>query len=1569
MCKRYSGQGSTIAFHWVRACCAMTCLIFLLTFVPCVYGTQPPRPGEIKALKKKKQFKKRLKFVKALGNHKMAPGLVQKFKDKKEKIKRRLLEAKGPTVEEDDASSAPGMSPSGDGFSTADDYLPPADDTKGLPTTGSPKAFALLISFNDYPHTISHDTIDAMLWGDGDAADYPRESLTNYYHRSSYGTLNLGGTTLGWYQTPYERSEVLEGYADDKQYLARQALIEEAIDHFDSLGHDFSQYDNDGDGVIDYFMVFWTGPDTGWGAFWWAYQTSFGSSHTVDGKYLGVYSWQWESNRPTVVIHETGHALGLPDYYDYDSDVGPDGGVGNFDMMDANVGDHNCFSKWLLGWLTPTAVSDGSQVVTLGDTTTQDCVLVWPGITLGDMFSEFFMIQNRQDTGNDESFYFSPDGLAIWHVDATLRLDGKYFAYNNSHTDHKLLRLMEADGLEEIESYGWVYQEDLYQEPHELSPDSVPSSAKYSGYDSCVRVWNIVDNGSGSGATITATINFVCSCSETPPAPDAIMPVAGAIDITTTPTLNWEWVSGSSFTVQVCEEAECAQTVRSASPTANYWIVDPVLDPVTEYWWRVRTNGDCNAGPWSPAWNFTTLCNIAGLNRPELYEPTHGTMEVGAEPYLEWVIDDVTLETSTVQICVDADCNTVVLSQEVPVNRISYYQHWDVTPALEGETWYWWRIRTAFGCGTSDWSDTWAFRTNFIPGTPVLVAPAEGATDLNLQPILQWQPVPGAVGYQVQLRTVAVGTFDAPLRDVTVADTHWTVDPQIYEDDEYVWRVRAISETDVFGAWSTVWGFQTCSHPSPPPSDTAFPAYDAMDVSLYPTLNWDPPDGDIVYSYHVTICSDQYCSNWVQSATVFTTGWAVTQPLDPGTLYYWRVISYNACGSGSSFKSKFTTISDCDVPDTAPQLGSPAFGETHVSVTPTLSWGLVGIGDYNVDVCNDPYCETVVRSATVAGIQWTVSPSLDLDKQYWWRVNAENDCGSGPWSAISTFSTDDCPMPAVPSLTDPGSAVDPGEGYAVKWSAVVDALDYTVQESTSLSFLKSETTTQVVSGTSRTFSHADAGCRGKAFYYRVKARNSCGFSGWSNVVDMTVNGISAPATPVPLGVSDNSPMPTLDWEDTDGADSYKVCICADGGCRETVTSATTTESAWTLTRPLDEGYTYYWQVQAENDCGDVSPWSSLEQFGPVCSVPDVPLLKDPGSAVGSSVTYTVGWTAVDGATEYRVQEATGPTFRNATTYIIDKDTSKTFSNINTGCEPNTYYYRMVAVNACGPGAVSATVDMVVNGIALPAAPVLVSPNDGAPGLSTAPTLDWGDVTGAADYEVWICEDTGCTHIARTAIVTGSSWTVTPALDKGRGYWWQVIARNPCGAATSKRWRFETACPKPDAPAIYDPGDTVASGKEFMVSWDPVVGASGYIIDEDTDPRFPGPTPYNVRDTSQIFHPTNGTCEPVTYYYRVRAVDICGTSNASATVDMTIAPSDIDRDTVCDLEDNCPDIQNTDQQDTDRDNLGDVCDPCPFDFNDDGDIDGSDFGEFVRNDHDASLKDFASHFGRTCSGSK
>lgn len=433
----------------------------------------PPRPGELERYKQDGSYQRRIDYYKSTGNDQYDPDLVTRAQAK---IRRAALEADGvPKAKIDQIAP-----------------IPPIGG--GMPTVGDVKVPAVLIEFSDIqaPAGNTNAFVDAGIFGDGVAANYPVESMRNYYERASNGKLNLQGSTLGWYRTAYPRSQVPETTA------GRENLIKEAISSFED-SHDFAQYDNDNDGDIDYLLVIYAGTDTGFGNFWWAY--AFGGfsdqNFTIDGKKIGRYVFQFTDYggapfKPLVVIHETGHALGLPDLYDYDPTTGPVGEVGGMDMMSANMGNHNGFDRWILDWIEPTVIGSGVKEIRFRPAgTSPDGVAVIKGASLDNPFDELFFVENRRKAGNDDDPRWPGDGLMIWHVDATLNPAGTDLLYDQHTTDRKFLRVMEADGLEEIEQGLGGNSGDFWKPGQTFDIDSTPNSRRYDGTDSAVEVKNI----------------------------------------------------------------------------------------------------------------------------------------------------------------------------------------------------------------------------------------------------------------------------------------------------------------------------------------------------------------------------------------------------------------------------------------------------------------------------------------------------------------------------------------------------------------------------------------------------------------------------------------------------------------------------------------------------------------------------------------------------------------------------------------------------------------------------------------------------------------------------------------------------------------------------------------------------------------------------------------------------------------------------------------------------------------------------------------------------------------------
>lgn len=291
----------------------------------------------------------------------------------------------------------------------------------------------------------------------GAAEDTGWESVSSFYYKSSYGKLNISGNVAPWFtldKTP-SQLEKLSGYSDPTYYVLRQA-VQWYQNNFD----DIADFDKDGDHVIDAVWLVYDAPnsytssDVWWAYTFWDYEnTKVGNT---DSYYAYTYAWasydfmyEGKYRKGTknlgdahTYIHETGHVLGLDDYYSYDSSpsVAP---AGQLDMMDGNIGDHDAYSKFVLGWVDPIYVTNSTEITLRPFESTGDCVLLASSWN-GSAYDEYLMIEFYTPTGLNQqdatvaypsrSKLFTTSGIKIYHVDSRIAtFDAR--GYFQSYTD------------------------------------------------------------------------------------------------------------------------------------------------------------------------------------------------------------------------------------------------------------------------------------------------------------------------------------------------------------------------------------------------------------------------------------------------------------------------------------------------------------------------------------------------------------------------------------------------------------------------------------------------------------------------------------------------------------------------------------------------------------------------------------------------------------------------------------------------------------------------------------------------------------------------------------------------------------------------------------------------------------------------------------------------------------------------------------------------------------------------------------------------------------------------------
>jgi M6 family metalloprotease-like protein len=374
-------------------------------------------------------------------------------------------------------------------------------DFWSIPATGNPKVLVVPIDFPDLPFNNPTQVVNNINQAfNGETTD-PFQSVNQYYQTSSYGLLDLEGVVVAPYQTRFTSSyyENLNNQGGD----ANTTIIDELMNAYNNT-IDFSDFDYNDDGTLDGLYMIYNHPAEGWNSFWWAYLYQYFGNQRYDAVQVSSYVWMsYEmlvvNNQidASTIIHETGHKLGLEDYYDYASDDGSNNewGLGGADMMDSTVGDHNPFSKLLLGWIQPKVVTESMDLTLNSFTTSGDAFIITDDWN-GSLFDEYIIAMYYTPTGLyegfDDYFFDGQSGMILYHVDARLGPNSSsnyptYFLNNNTDSDFKLIRFIEADGNNSLynrEPKGWMWASDVFQ------PGAIFGSTNNSGY-----AWNQASRG------------------------------------------------------------------------------------------------------------------------------------------------------------------------------------------------------------------------------------------------------------------------------------------------------------------------------------------------------------------------------------------------------------------------------------------------------------------------------------------------------------------------------------------------------------------------------------------------------------------------------------------------------------------------------------------------------------------------------------------------------------------------------------------------------------------------------------------------------------------------------------------------------------------------------------------------------------------------------------------------------------------------------------------------------------------------------------------------------------------
>jgi len=386
-----------------------------------------------------------------------------------------------------------------------------------FPSVGKPKALVILVEYNDVKFTCPDPAgyFNRMINEPGFSDYGGTGSVLDFFKDNSQGRFEPQFDVFGPVTLPNDMKYYGENGSDGNDHRAYMMVVDAARMLDNQI--DFSQYDNDGDGVVDNVFVFFAGEaesSTGVRNQVWphTYFLKYASPVAIvhDGVSLDRYACSNEWNIPRDIygkplpdnpgrpdgigtfVHEFSHVMGLPDLYSitYNSAFTP-GRWSTLDYGPYNNGgctppNYSAFERYALGWLQPREIS-GASNVRLEEISRNQAAIV---NTLSP--TEFFLFENRQQTGWDA--YLPGHGMLVWHID----YNEEVWATNtvNTSASHQYVDLEEADGMKSEETRA----DDAFPSSlgrTEFNDNTIPSMLPWNGRSLGLPVSEITEREDG----------------------------------------------------------------------------------------------------------------------------------------------------------------------------------------------------------------------------------------------------------------------------------------------------------------------------------------------------------------------------------------------------------------------------------------------------------------------------------------------------------------------------------------------------------------------------------------------------------------------------------------------------------------------------------------------------------------------------------------------------------------------------------------------------------------------------------------------------------------------------------------------------------------------------------------------------------------------------------------------------------------------------------------------------------------------------------------------------------------
>lgn len=268
------------------------------------------------------------------------------------------------------------------------------------------------------------------------------------------------------------------------------------------------------------------------------------------------------------------------------------------------------------------------------------------------------------------------------------------------------------------------------------------------------------------------------------------------------PLFDWDEVTGATgYTIQFSTNSSFSPIAHTGNPTTSQYIPTVDLPKNATLYWRVQSKAVNGPSAFTQAGStFLTPATIPAV--PGLSSPALNFLTTDYTPTLTWTMAATPAYNNFyVQIDDNSDFSSPFFNG--PTGSAA---HNFTAPTLTSNTKWYWRVRGANGSTLGNWSTSRYFRTALE--VPVPTSPINGSSPYSYWPTYNWNNVPGATGYNLQISFYS--SFSPVLLNVNTVTSSYDPMTGICGSAVY-WRVRATGPNGP-SLWSPtfVWYSPSC---------------------------------------------------------------------------------------------------------------------------------------------------------------------------------------------------------------------------------------------------------------------------------------------------------------------------------------------------------------------------------------------------------------------------------------------------------------------------------------------------------------------------------------------------------------------------------------------------------------------------------------------------------------------------------------------------------------------------------------------------------------------------------------